>query len=102
MEARREAGREGGVGRGGVGRNSMVGGWVELCCERTGALQSRRGPPSTLGYAGVGQDGLSGLKDRIFPAPTLLVWNAGPQHLGPAAGIESCCEILLRTRRLAP
>lgn len=62
------------AGRGGVGRNGVVEGWAELWCECTGALQSRRGPPSTLGSAGVGWDGLSALKDGICPAPTLVAW----------------------------
>ena len=64
-------------------------------------MQSKHVPPSALGFAGLGQDGL-GCKDQISPAPVPSVWDAGPQHPDPAVDVESCCGILLQTRGLAP
>lgn len=105
----KETGRKAG-GKGGVewGRDGTA--WQMLLHQAVVQVHSEnwcfscwalRVPPSALGCAGLGWHDL-GCKDQGMPCSHSLGVECWPQHPGPAGDVESCCEILLQTKGLAP
>lgn len=105
METGRKAAGEGGVeqGRGGTAWQMLLHQAVVQVHSEIGASPAGLCTCLPLLWAVLALAGMvwvTRIKGSSVPVP--LVWGAGPQHPGPAADVESCCEILFQTRGLAP